>query len=435
MKALLLSAAAAAVAIASPVLAQDVAITNARLVIGDGAAPVDGGTVVIRAGRVVAAGQGVAVPAGVRVIDAQGKWVSPGIFAGFSRLGIVEVDGVSETNDANARNSPFHAALDVAPAVNPKTSAVALNRSEGVTRAVVAPGDSGSIFGGQGAVIDLGADMDAVTKPRAFQFLEYGETGAGNGGGSRPAAYATLRNALFEARDYARNPASYVDRGKDAFLTRADAEALQPVIQGKVPLLIHVERGSDILVVLGLKREMPQLRIVLVGATEGWTVARDIAAAGVPVIASALADLPASFESLAATQSNIGRLKAAGVTVGIGMINDDEARQARLVKQYAGNLVALNRIPGANGLDWGAAFATISSKPAEAIGMGDEFGSLRAGRRGDVVIWDGDPLEVGTAAMNVFIDGVEQPLTNRQTRLRDRYWDPKEKGLPKAYER
>lgn len=435
MKALLLSAAAAAVAIASPALAQDVAITNAKLVIGDGAAPVDGGIVVIRAGRVVAAGQGVAVPAGVRVIDAQGKWVSPGIFAGFSRLGIVEVDGVSETNDANARNSPFHAALDVASAVNPKTSAVALNRSEGVTRAVVAPGDSGSIFGGQGAVIDLGADMDAVTKPRAFQFLEYGETGAGNGGGSRPAAYATLRNALFEARDYARNPASYVDRGKDAFLTRADAEALQPVIQGKVPLLIHVERGSDILVVLGLKREMPQLRIVLVGATEGWTVAREIAAAGVPVIASALADLPASFESLAATQSNIGRLKAAGVTVGIGMINDDEARQARLVKQYAGNLVALSRIPGANGLDWGAAFATISSKPAEAIGMGDEFGSLRAGRRGDVVIWDGDPLEVGTAAVTVFIDGVEQPLTNRQTRLRDRYWDPKEKGLPKAYER
>lgn len=435
MKVLLLSAAAAVVAIASPALAQDVAITNAKLVIGDGAAPVDGGTVVIRAGRVVAAGQGVAVPAGVRVIDAQGKWVSPGIFAGFSRLGIVEVDGVSETNDANARNSPFHAALDVAPAVNPKTSAVALNRSEGVTRAVVAPGDSGSIFGGQGAIIDLGADMDAVTKPRAFQFLEYGETGAGNGGGSRPAAYATLHNALFEARDYARNPASYVDRGKDAFLTRADAEALQPVIQGKVPLLIHVERGSDILVVLGLKREMPQLRIVLVGATEGWTVAREIAAAGVPVIASALADLPASFESLAATQSNIGRLKAAGVIVGIGMINDDEARQARLVKQYAGNLVALNRIPGANGLDWGAAFATISSKPAEAIGMGDEFGSLRAGRRGDVVIWDGDPLEVGTAAVGVFIDGVEQPLTNRQTRLRDRYWDPKEKGLPKAYER
>ena len=123
------------------------------------------------------------------------------------------------------------------------------------------------------------------------------------------------------------------------------------------------------------------------------------------------------------------------ITVGIGMINDDEARQARLAKQYAGNLVALGRIPGASGLDWGAAFATISSKPAEALGMGGEFGSLRPGRHGDVVIWDGDPLELGTDAVSVFIDGVEQPLANRQTRLRDRYWKPTEGSLPKAYER
>ncbi len=244
-----------------------------------------------------------------------------------------------------------------------------------------------------------------------------------------------LRNALFEVREYARNPASFIDRGKDAFLTRMDAEALVPVITGKVPLLVHVETATDILTILDLKREFPTLNIVLVGATEGWMVAREIAAAKVPVIATALADLPASFEKLAATQSNIGRLRAAGVVVGIGMINDNDAHQARLVKQYAGNLVALGRIPGASGLDWGAAFATISSKPAEAMGMGGEFGSLRPGRRGDVVIWDGDPLELGTAATRVYIDGVEQPLTNRQTRLRDRYWKPTEGALPKAYEK
>ncbi len=154
-----------------------------------------------------------------------------------------------------------------------------------------------------------------------------------------------------------------------------------------------------------------------------------------PVIASPLADLPASFEQLAATQSNIGRLKAAGVTVAIGTIGDDEARQARLVKQYAGNLVALSKIPGAAGLDWNAAFATISSLPAKAIGMEGEIGSLAAGRRGDVVIWDGDPLEIGSMPTQVFIDGVEQPLVNRQTRLRDRYLVPTEQGLPKAYQR
>lgn len=432
MKRLLLAAAAFT---ALPAAAQTVAVTNAKLVIGDGSAPIEGGTVVVREGRVVAAGRGVAVPAGVPVVDAGGRYVTPGIFAGFSRVGIVEVDGVSETNDAGAGNTPFNAAIDVVPGVNPRTSAITLNRAEGITRAVVAPQARGSIFAGQGAIIDLGADMDAVAKPRAFQFMEYGETGASRGGGSRPAAYAMLKNILFEVRDYARNPAGFGGRGKDALLTRADAQALVPVVNGQVPLLVHVERASDILTILGLKREVPSLKLVLVGVSEGWTVAPQIAAAGVPVLASALADLPASFEQLAATQSNIGRMQKAGVTVGIGMINDDEARQARLVKQYAGNLVALNRIPGAAGLDWAQAFAAISSKPAEAMGMGGEFGSLRAGRRGDLVVWDGDPLEIGTAAVRVYIDGIEQPLTTRQDKLKQRYFDPKEGALPKAYER
>lgn len=427
--------AATALAFAFPAAAQTVAITNARLVVGDGSQPVDNGTVVIRDGKVVAAGPGVAVPSGIRVIDAGGKWVSPGIFAGFTRMGIVEVDGVDETNDSGASSSPFHAAIDVAPAVNPKSSPIAINRAEGITRAVVAPDNRGSIFAGQGAIIDLGSDMDAVSKPRAFQFMEWGENGARAAGGSRAAAYATLKNTLFEVRDYVRAPASYTDRGKDAFLTRADAEALVPVVQGRMPLLIHVERASDILVLLQLKKELPALKMVFVGATEGWTVAAQIAAAGVPVIANALVDLPESFEQLAASQSNIGRMAAAGVTVAIGTINQDEARQARWEKQYAGNLVALTRVPGATGLDWGAAFAAISSKPAEALGLGGEFGSLKPGRHGDLVIWDGDPLEIGTSAVNVFIDGVEQPLDSRWTRLKQRYFDPKEGALPKAYQR
>jgi hypothetical protein len=163
---------------------------------------------------------------------------------------------------------------------------------------------------------------------------------------------------------------SFADRGKDALLTRADAQALVPVVTGQVPLLVHVERASDILVVLELKREVPALKLVLVGANEGWTVARQIAAAKVPVLASALSDLPASFEQLAATQSNIGRMQAAGVTVGIGMINDDEARQARLIKQYAGNLVALTKVPGASGLDWGQAFADDQLEAGRGDGHG-----------------------------------------------------------------
>jgi imidazolonepropionase-like amidohydrolase len=446
------------IALASaPAFAQSIAITGGRVVLGDGTPPIDGGTVVITNGRVVAAGAGVAVPAGATVVDAQGRWVTPGIVAGFSRIGLVEVDAVNPTNDVSASNSPFSAAIDVAPAINPQSTSIAVNRAAGVTRAIVAPGASRSIFAGQGAVIDLGGDMQPITRRRLFQFVEFGEEGAQQAGGSRAAAHVLLRNALREAgelrvpisgggartgqqqvppEDVEENP--YVitgnERRDDVLLTRFDAAALVPVVRGQQLLLIHVERASDILQALALKREFPRLRLVLVGATEGWRVAREIAAAGVPVIANALNDLPSSFEQLAATQSNIGRMRAAGVVVGIGMINDDEARQIRVETQYAGNLVAITRVPGHTGLSWDEAFAAISSRPAEAFGLGGDIGSLRPGRRADVVIWNGDPLELSSNVEAVWIDGVPQSLENHQTRLRDRYRHPQEGNLPHAYD-
>jgi len=443
----------------APLLAQTIAITGGRVVVGDGTPAIEGGTVVIRDGRVVAAGANVAVPAGAQVVDARGKWVTPGVVAGFSRIGLVEVDAVGETNDISANGSPFSAAIDVAPAVNPQASSIAVSRAAGVTRAVVSPGTGRSIFAGQGAVIDLAGDMEPITRARAFQFIEFGEAGSDDAGGSRASAHVLLRNALREARDLrlpvgsrpaspapagggalpedrAENPylMSGAQRSDDVLLTRFDAAALVPVLQGRQLLLVHVERASDILQTLALKQEFPNLRLVLVGATEGWRVADRIAAARVPVIANALVDLPATFEQLAATQSNVGRLHAAGVRVAIGMINDDEARQVRLSTQYAGNLVGIARLPGHQGLSWDDAFAAISSAPAEVLGLGNEIGSLRAGRRGDVVIWDGDPLELSSGVEAVWIDGVRQDLTNRQTRLRDRYRDAQEGALPNAYD-
>jgi imidazolonepropionase-like amidohydrolase len=451
----------------APALAQTVAITGGTVALGDGSEPIPGGIVIVRDGRIVAAGRGVAVPAGAQVVDATGKWVTPGIVAGFSRVGLAEVDAVDPANDIVARNSPFSAAIDVAPAINPKAQPIAVNRAGGVTRAIVAPATARSIFAGQGAVIDLGADMNPITRARAFQFVELGETGTQDAGGSRAAAYVLFHNALREARDLnsripiagpaaqrqarANDQRAYgledepipnnpllganVSRPQDVLLTRFDAAALVPVLQGRQYLLVHVERASDILQVLALRKEFPNLRLVLVGCAEGWTVARDIAAAGVPVIASALTDLPNSFEQLASTQSNVGRMKAAGVHVSIGMIDDNEALQVRNEKQYAGNLVAVGRLPGATGLSWAQALEAITSAPAEAIGLGGEIGSLRPGRRADVVVWDGDPLENGTAPVLVLIDGVRQPLDNHQTKLRDRYRSLAPGDLPPAYRR
>ena len=435
MKALLLPLTALAAVIAAPAIAQTVAITGGTVAIGDGSQPIERGTVVMRDGRIVAAGAGVAVPTGATIIDATGKWVAAGIVAGFTNMGLVDAEGVRESNDVVARTSPFNAAIDISPAINPQAVEIGNERAGGITRAIVAPGTAQSIFAGRGAVIDLGADADPITRARAFQYVELGEDGASSAGGSRPAAYAMLHDALAQAQDYRRNPATFGGREKDSLLKRIDAQALLPVLDGTMPLLVHVERASDIRSVLALKKQYPSLKLVLVGVREGWMVAPEIAAARVPVIAAALADLPASFESLAATESNVGRMTAAGISVAISTVGANTAPGEHVLKQYAGNLVAITRVPGSTGLNWGQAFASISSKPAQAIGMDGEIGSLRPGRRADVVIWDGDPLELSSAPTAVYIDGLAQPMNSRQNQLRNRYITPQEGALPKAYSR
>ena len=432
---------AAALALVAPAAAQDFTITNATVATGDGSEPVENATVVVRNGRIVAAGAGVSVPAGGEIIDGTGKWVTPGIFSAVTDLGLSDVDGVRESNDTAAGNSPFSAALDASTALNPNSQDVMVARADGITRASVSTRPSASIFGGQGAVIDLG------------------ETGARISGGSRTSAHALLRNALREAQSYGDRAAigaatarpsntSFGDdvpldprlsgrdseRAGDVLLTRFDAAALVPVVRGEQPLYVVAERASDIREAIRLKRDFPRLDLVILGASEGWLVANEIAAANVPVIADPLDDLPTGFDQLAATQSNIGRMRDAGVTVAIGRMSGGTGEQPRNARQYAGNLVALSRLPGATGLTWGEALATITSIPAKISGFGGRLGTLTSNAAADVVIWDGDPLEVGTVPEAVFIDGVRQPTDTHQSGLRERYRDIDEADLPQAYD-
>ena len=452
--------AALLLAAAVPAGAQTFAISGGTVALGDGSEPIPNGMVVVRDGKIVAAGDvRMKLPDGTQVIDATGKWVTPGIVAGFSGLGLSNVGFGAEGGADTKNEGPFNAAIDVVPAINPLAVPVAVNPADGVTRAIVAPSAGKSIFAGQGAVIDTGADMDPITAARKFQYVELGQDAAEKAGGSRASSHVLFRNALREAsvlsrygtpvpagtrgtpdereRPVVRNPnesRSYsAQRPEDVLLTRFDAAALVPVLQGRQYLLVHAERASDILQVIDLRREFPALKIVLVGATEGWLVADAIAKSGIPVIASAMNDLPATFEQIAATQSNVGRLRAAGVNVAIGMQGDNETHNLFMERQYAGNLVALQKMPGATGVSWGEALAMITSRPAQIIGMGDEIGSLAAGRRADVVIWSGDPLEASSAAEHVYIDGVEQPLRTHQTRLLERYRYLPRTDLPPSY--
>ncbi len=432
----LLTLAVSALALSTPAMAQDITITNARVVIGDGSEPVSGGTVVVRGGSVVYAGPASGAPAGGGAsVDAKGAFVTPGIFATVTSLGLSDVSAVDETNDISARGTPFSAALDASTAINPTSQHILVHKAAGITRAATTMMPAGSIFAGQGAIIDLDGDPRPVMQARAFQMVSLGESGADRAGGSRAAAHALLRSGLREAQALVGKTGipETTEIGKDdeVLLTRFDAEALVPVVTGKQKLYVDVERMADIRAVLALKQEYPKLDLVLVGATEGWLVANEIAAAGVPVIANGLIDLPETFEQLGATQSNAGRLAKAGVKVAI---NAATMQNPRRLQQVAGNLVALTKIPGATGMSWGQAFAAISSVPADISGMGGKAGVLKAGALGDVVMWTGDPLEVGSVPTRVWIGGVQQDLTNHQTRLRDRYKDLDESDRPKAYD-
>ena len=409
-------------------LPRQFSITGLTAGIGDGSAPVENVTVVIDGG-IVAIGAAVQPDAAYPVYDGSGLWITPGLFASVTDLGLYDVGSVSESNDKGANRSRFNAALDVGPAINPASESLAVSLAAGITRATITPNHGGSIFAGQGALIHTWPGGQPFYRDRKFQLVELGEGGARMAGGSRTAAHVELRNALAEAQNYADGRWA----GEDSLLTRADAEALVPVLKGEQALYVEVERASDITEVLQLKRQYGAIDMVLVGVSEGWLVADAIASAGVPVIADPLDDLPSSFEQLAATQSNVGRMVDAGVTVALGRLAGTTDGHPRSLAQFAGNLVALQSVPGATGLSWGEALAAITSVPAKLAGMENRYGTLQAGTV-DFVLWSGDPLEVRTVPVKVVADAQDRPLTNRQTELAKRYRDLDESDLPKAYD-
>jgi imidazolonepropionase-like amidohydrolase len=318
-------------------------------------------------------------------------------------------------------------------------------RLGGVTRAIVTPsltnrgdghnhgsddfagGEAGerieSLFGGQAAVIHLGRGPDIVVKPNVAMISAFGDMGADFVGGSRGAAIVALNNALDDARDYSRNRAAFNRAETRAYsLSRADLEALIPVVEGRMPLVVEVSRASDILQVLKLARDR-NIKLILDSGEEAWLVADQIAAARVPVILNPLADLPSRFETQGSTLENAARLHRAGVLVAIA--GDRTGHYARQARYNAGNAVA-------NGLPWAEALKTITINPARIYGVGDRFGSIEAGKEADLVIWDGDPLEPMTRAQQVFIKGEAMPMTSRQTELRDRYMG-QPGPMPRAY--
>lgn len=423
---------ALAALIAAPASAQTVAVTNAHI-LGSASGEIASGTIVIKDGRITAVGANVQVPAGAQVLDAGGKIVTPGLVAPDTDITITEVGGVPETNDSYTNNLRISAAYDIQYAVNQDSPLLATARATGVTRAIVTPGNGSGfghkseerqlVFQGQGAVIQLGVSGDPITRTHAVMVLELGEAGAANAGGGRPATIIALKASLAAAREFARNRSGY-DRGasRPYDLSAEDLEALLPVAQGRMPLLVHVHRAADIRMILKVARE-EGLKLILESAEEAWMVADELAAAHVPVILDSQADIPSNFEQLGSRLDNAARLQKAGVLIAIeGARNWGNVRQARF---NAGMAVA-------NGLSYAEAVAAITVNPAKMFGEDGNFGVLAPGRAGDLVIWDGDPLEVTSAPTAVLVNGAPQPDNSRGMALAKRYLQP-DNGYPPAY--
>ncbi|MGD9813953.1 MAG: amidohydrolase family protein [Hyphomonadaceae bacterium] len=401
-----------AAAMAMPAAAETVLIQNGRVVTNTQAGVIENGDVLIVDGRIVQVGADIRAPRGARVIDAHGAWVTPGGFAAMSEIGLSEISGSGAPNDANVTGELIAAAADAGAAFNPEVTAIAVTRMEGVTRAAIAPASTATMFGGRGALVSLDGAADSVFGQRAFMVVELGETGATRTGGSRAAVWPAFEAALRDAREY---PSRYRSGQGGAVLNEIDAAALQPYARGQGIFLVHVESAADIRRLIRFQRANPQLKFVIHGGAEAWQVADELARAGIPVIIDPLSNLPDRFERLSARLDNAVILHRAGVRFAIAPAPGTvDAHQARLVLQLAGNAVA-------NGLPWEAAFAAVTRAPADIFGVGNRLGRLERSYIADVVIWDGDPLQVMSAPTAVFIAGVEQPLVSRQTRLRDRY--------------
>lgn len=395
-------------------IAQDLLIQNARVIDGSSASNSSTLDILVKGKTIVGLGEGIAIPDGARVIDASGRPVTSGFFNADTQLGLVEVGAVAASVDSASENTHITASLRVRDAYNASSTLIPYNRMLGVTHSLIQPSSRAGLFAGVASVVRL-TDSDGIIVKDAAMVLSLGDAGSSLAGGSRAAAMSLLREAIEDARDYAKNKDSY-RRGKrrQYSLSRHDIEALVPVVQKRLPLLVRVERASDIERVLEFAKDYG-LSLILSGVSEGWLVADKIAAANVPVIFDPIYNLPSSYETLGTRLDNAKLLNDAGVTIMFTGMGWQNTHNAYLVRQSAGNAVA-------NGLPYDAAIRAMTSTPAQIFGLAG-YGQIKVGADASLVLWSGDPLEVSSNPDLVMIEGQSYALESRATRLRDRYFE------------
>jgi hypothetical protein len=400
-----LMAAGIAVQIAA---AQDLLISGATVHTAAANGTLKNTDIVVRDGVIAAIGPHPLAAPGATVIDAKGKEVTPGLFGGLTDIGLDEIAEERETIDStlNAKSpawqQQWRPELDVTRAYNPRSFVVPVTRVEGVTWTVLAPGNGDSVIGGQGAAVTLDGRYDAELPGSRSLFVQMGSAGAALSGGTRAAQYMLLEQAIREAQT--QGPV-----GQGALLHSAGRAAIARYVSGG-RVIFQVDRAADILSVVAFA-EHHGMKPVILGGDEAWLMANELARSNVPVILNPLNDLPADFDRLGASLENAARLHRAGVRIAF---SSGDTPQARLTRQLAGNAVA-------HGLPWESALAAITAAPADIFGLGATRGRIAVGQVADLVLWNGDPLEVTTLAQQVWIAGRPIAMRSRQTELRDRY--------------
>jgi imidazolonepropionase-like amidohydrolase len=394
--------------LAGSAAAQAIVITGAT-VYQRGGTKLENASVLIRDGKIAEVGATVAAPAGAKQIDGRGKIVAPGFVEAFSQLGLIEIELEASAVDGRFAPTPvdIHAAYRAVDAYNARSVGISVARTGGVTSAMTGP--VGGLVAGQGAFVSLGDAAAAPLQAPSAMIAALGSRAIASG--SRGHAAERLRELLDDADVYRKNRGAFErNQSRRLAANRLDLEALVPVLEGRVPLVVAADAEVDIRTVLAIAAER-RLRVVIARGTEAWRVAKQLAAAKVPVILDPTANLPTDLGALDVRDDSAAILARAGVPVAISTLGD--VQQARTLRQLAGIAVG-------NGLPWDKALDAITSVPAQIYGVRDR-GAIERGAAADLVVWSGDPLELASRPEVVIIGGVVQSLETHQTRLRDRY--------------
>jgi imidazolonepropionase-like amidohydrolase len=392
---------------------------------------IENGVVVMHNGRITAVGgPGTAIPSGAKVIDATGMTVYPGLIDSETHLGLTEISAERMTNDEIEMSDEIMPHMHVYDAFHAETTLIPVTRLNGITNAIVAPA-SGDTLPGQDSFIQLAGPSATEMLTVRDIAMPLNFTGAQRRNQSfeqakfpftRMGMATQLRQAFIDALDYDQKIAAY-DKKKSSSDTKEKdkagnppkrdlkLEALLPYLHGKKPVVLAAEQPNDLLTALELANEF-HLKIILNHVTHSASLLDKIAATGLPVIIGPIYEQPKDSERYDAVYSMPAQLAKRGVKIAFASYDSHQARNLPYAAGYAVGF----------GLPPEEALKAMTINPAQIWGVDKDLGSLDVGKMGNVVVANGDPLDVKTDVKHVFIQGQEIPLVSKQTELRDQYW-------------